>query len=241
MKYLPVNLDVKGRRVLVIGGGSVACRKVKSLRECGAEITVVSPAFCSALARMKGITRIRRGYRKTDTRGMWLVISAAGPQEVNRRACRHAREAGIPINVVDQPELCSFIVPAVLRRGSVLVTVSTGGGCPALAGRIRDLLAAVVGPEFGLHAALLRRMRTRVKASGLSLEGRSRLLKAMAADAVREMIRTQGAAAARAHLLRLLAEAEAEHAKPEAPEGRGPPGEGVGRTGETAGARRPRR
>ena len=103
MRYLPVNLDVAGRKVLVVGGGRVAARKVRSLRECGAEVTVVSPAFCSGLARMKGIRRIRRGYRKSDLRSMWLVVSAAGPQAVNRRVWVQATAAGVPVNVVDQP------------------------------------------------------------------------------------------------------------------------------------------
>ena len=147
MRYLPVNLDIAGRRVLVVGGGQVATRKVKTLRACGALVTVVSPAFAPGLTRMKGITRIKRGYRKTDLRGVTLVVSAAGPQDVNRRAWEHACAAGIPINVVDQPDLCTFTVPAVLTRGDLVITISTGGGSPALSGRIREILTATIGPE----------------------------------------------------------------------------------------------
>lgn len=212
MRYLPVNLDVAGRRVLVVGGGRVASRKVKSLRECGAEVTVVSPAFCSGLARMRGIHRVRRGYRRSDLRGMWLVVSAAGPQAVNQRVWEHAREAGIPVNVVDQPVLCTFTVPAVLRRGELVITVSTGGGSPSLSGRIREILGAAIGPEFGQHLALLREMRTAVKASGLPLEARGELLKAMSADGVRERLRESGLAAARRHLKGMLAAALATRA-----------------------------
>jgi precorrin-2 dehydrogenase/sirohydrochlorin ferrochelatase len=204
---------VAGQNVLVIGGGRVASRKVRSLRECGARVTVVSPAFCSGLARMKDIRRIRRGYRKTDLRGIRLVISAAGPPAVNRRAYEHAAAAGIPINVVDQPDLCTFTVPAVLNRGSLVITISTGGGSPALSGRIREILAAAIGPEFGQHVALLREMRTRVKASGLPLEQRSPLLKEMAGDAIRDLLCRAGVAAARKHLRSLLD----ERVKPGAP------------------------
>jgi precorrin-2 dehydrogenase/sirohydrochlorin ferrochelatase len=212
VRYLPINLDIAGRRVLVVGGGRVATRKVKSLRECGAEVTVVSPAFCSGLARMGGIRRLRRGYRKADLRGMWLVVSAAGPQAVNRRVWEHARQAGIPVNVVDQPDLCTFTVPAVLTRGELVLTVSTGGGSPALSGRIREILAAAIGPEFGKHLALLREMRAAAKASALPLEARSSLLKAMSGDAVRERLRRDGVAATRRHLRSLLEAACGRHA-----------------------------
>jgi len=207
VKYFPINLDVAGRRVLVIGGGKVACRKVKKLRACGAEVTVVSPSFCSGLARLKGIQRIHRGYRKSDLRDVWLVVSAAGPQEVNRRVWKHASEANIPINVVDQPELCTFTVPAILSWGELLITISTGGGSPALSAEIRRSLTELIGPEFGEHLALLTEMRALVKSSGLSLEARGRLLKAMAADKVRTVITRDGVAAAREHFLAMHAEA----------------------------------
>jgi len=207
VKYFPINFDVSGRGVLVIGGGQVALRKVKSLRACGAAVTVVSPAFCSGLSRMKGIRRIRRGYRKSDLRGACLVISAAGPQAVNRLAWEHASEAGIPINVVDQPELCTFTLPAVLNWGELMITVSTGGGSPALSAHIRRKLEETIGPEFGRHLALLAEMRTRVKASVLPMEARGNLLRKMAGDEVREIIRRDGVAAARTHLLAMFDEA----------------------------------
>lgn len=212
MRYFPINVDVAGRKVLVIGGGRVASRKVATLRACGADVTVVSPAFCTGLARMKGIRRIRRGYRKTDMRGAWLVVSAAGPKAVNRRAWEHATEAGTAINVVDQPELCTFTVPAVVQRQELLITISTGGGSPALAGRIRRLLSEAIGPEFGRHLTLLGQMREIVKSSGLPLDDRGRLLKAMAADDVREIIDSDGVGAARRHCLAMKNEALRRHA-----------------------------
>lgn len=205
---MPANLDIAGRRVLVIGGGRVASRKIKTLRDCGALVTVVSPAFCSGVARMKGITRVRRGYRKSDLRGAVLVVSAAGPPAVNRRASRQAAAVGVLINVVDQPELCTFTLPAVLSRGDLVITISTGGGSPALAKRIRDILADVIGPEFGAHVALLRQMRAHVKRTSLNLEQRGELLKAMAEDSVREQIWRDGVKAVRARLLRLCAAAQ---------------------------------
>ena len=209
MKYYPVNLDLAGRKVLVIGAGTVAHRKAQSLVECGAQVTVVSPKFCAALARMKGIRRVQRGYRKTDLRGACLVISATDSQAVNRRAWEHGRAAGIPVNVVDQPELCTFTVPAVCRRGDIVIAISTGGGSPALSGRIRERIEETITPAFARHLDLLRELRIEVRASPLNLEQRGVLLRSMTTDAVREIIERQGVAAARRHLRRMLADAVA--------------------------------
>jgi precorrin-2 dehydrogenase/sirohydrochlorin ferrochelatase len=207
VKYYPINLDLAGRKVLVIGAGAVAHRKVQTLVECGAQVTVVSPVFCAALARMKGICRVQRGYRKTDLLGACLVICATDSPAVNRRAWEHSRDAGIPVNVVDQPELCTFTVPAVCRRGDIVIAVSTGGGSPALSSRIRERIEETITPAFGRHLDLLRDLRAEVRASALDAEQRGALLRRMAADEVREIIERQGLAAARRHLRRMLAEA----------------------------------
>ena len=210
MKYFPINLAVAGRDVLVIGGGRVACRKVESLRDCGALVTVVSPAFCSGIAEMEGIDRVQREFRETDLEGVCLVVSATDSSQVNRRAWERAQQMGIPVNVVDQPDLCTFTVPAVLRRGDLLVAVSTGGGSPALAGRIRDLIAGEIGPSFGRHVALLREMRPLVTSSSLTPAERHRLLKEMADDQIREIVERDGVTAARRRLREMLSEALAQ-------------------------------
>jgi precorrin-2 dehydrogenase / sirohydrochlorin ferrochelatase len=207
VKYYPINLDVAGRKVLVIGAGPVAYRKVKSLLECGARVTVVSPEFCPALARLAGIRRLCRAYRKTDLRGACLVVSATDSATVNRRAWEQARAAGIPINVVDQPELCTFTVPAVCRRGDILIAISTGGGSPALSGRIRERIEQTIGPAFGRHLDLLRELRPAVRASALDVERRGALLRELAGDGIRDLIEHQGVAAARRRLRQRLAEA----------------------------------
>lgn len=220
MNYYPINLDLSGRKVLVVGAGSVAQRKAKSLVECGARVTVVSPEFCPALARMSGIRRVRRGYRKTDLRGACLVISATDSEAVNRRVWEHGRAAGIPVNVVDQPELCTFTVPAVCRRGAIVIAISTGGGSPALSGRIRERIEDAIGPSFGRHLELLRLLRAEVRASALDLDQRGVLLRKMAGDDVREIIERQGVATARRRLRRMLADALAARgpgAQPAAP------------------------
>ena len=192
MRYFPLNLDIAGKKALVVGGGQVALRKVERLLECCAVVTVVSPEFCRGLTRMRGIKRIRRRYRKTDIRGAALVISATDSMGANRRVYEHATEAGIPVNVVDQPELCSFTVPAVVSRGELLVTISTGGGSPALSARIRRHIEEHLDASFADHLELLERMRPVVRSSGLPEEARGVLLKGMAGEDVSRALKQGG-------------------------------------------------
>lgn len=192
MKYFPVNLNIGGRKVLVVGGGEVALRKVRALTACGARVTVISPSLCGGLVRVKGIKRIRRPYRKADLKGMCLVVSATDSKMTNQRVWEHASSKGIPVNVVDQPDLCTFTVPAVVRRGDLLIAVSTGGGSPALAGRIRKHIEKNIDPVFAQHLKLLKEMRPKVLASALAPEKRARLLKRMAGDEVQRVIKKKG-------------------------------------------------
>lgn len=192
MKYFPVNLNISGRKVLVVGGGEVAFRKVMGLAACGACVTVISPSFCGGLVRVKGIKRIRRPYRNADLKGMCLVVSATDSKTTNQRVWEHASSNGIPVNVVDQPDLCTFTVPAVVRKGDLLIAVSTGGGSPALAGRIRKHIEKNIDPVFAQHLKLLKEMRPKVLASALTPEKRARLLKRMAGDEVQRVIKKKG-------------------------------------------------
>lgn len=205
MRYFPINLDVRGRKALVVGGGRIALRKVKSLLMCRAEVTVVSPDVCPGLAELDTIVKLERGYRSGDVEGACLVISATDDQEVNRQVWVDASAAGIPCNVVDQPELCSFTLPAVLSQGDLLIAISTGGVSPALAGRLRRKLEGELKPVFSTHLKLLAEIRPRVKASALTPRRRSELLKAMAGEAVGQVIEELGEAVAREHLAEMLA------------------------------------
>lgn len=207
MTYLPIQLDVRGRRTVVIGGGEVARRKVEALLECGACVTVISPRFCPALAQVAGIERVERPYRTGDLAGACLVIGATDAAQVNRAVAEEAGRAGIPCNIVDQPELCSFIAPAVLRRGALTVTVSTDGVSPSLAKRLRRQLADTLSPALDVHLRLLAEMRPLVKRSGVTPAARSRLLQAMADEAIDRLIEADGEAAARRRLHEMLAAA----------------------------------
>jgi siroheme synthase-like protein len=153
--YYMTCLDLEGRACLVVGGGAVALEKVRGLLDCDARVTVVAPRVEPELLDLP--IRLARGrYRTEDLEGHFLVVAATDDTELNRRVFADAEARGMLCNVVDVPELCSFILPAVHRQGPLAVAVSTGGASPALAKRLRDDIARVVGPE---HAALAHKLR----------------------------------------------------------------------------------
>ena len=154
-RYYMACLDLEGREVLVVGGGPVALEKVEGLLACGARVTVVAPEIAPELQE-HGVAVRRRRYRADDLDGHFLVVAATSTTSVNRRVFADAEARGMLCNVVDVPELCSFILPAVHRVDPIAVAISTGGASPALAQRLRDDIAAVVGLE---HAVLARRLR----------------------------------------------------------------------------------
>lgn len=207
MRYFPINLDVQGRKVLVVGGGKIALRKVRSLLAAGATVTVVSPEICRELMDLKAVVKLGRAYRAGDIDGACLVIGATDNADVNREVWKHASAASIPCNVVDQPDLCSFTIPAVLTRGDLTITISTGGVSPALSGRLRRQLQQELSPVYARHLALLSEMRDKVKNSRLQPAERSRLLKTMAGDDVSRLIENDGEDAARHHLATMFAKA----------------------------------
>ncbi len=154
-RYYMACLDLTGRSVLVVGGGSVALEKIEGLLAVGAVVTVVAPQIVPELAELD-LTLIRRGYRSDDLEGAFLVVAATSTTSVNRRVFRDAETRSLLCNVVDVPELCSFILPAVHRHEPIAIAVSTGGASPALAQHLRDQIATVVRPE---HAELAQRLR----------------------------------------------------------------------------------
>jgi len=204
MKYYPISMNLNGRPVLVVGAGKVAWRKVQSLRKAGAVITVVSPKFCRELQRMKGITRIKRCYRKADLARMCLVICATDSSSANRRVYDQAVEKSLPINVVDQPALCTFTVPAVLSQGELMIAISTGGASPAFSGRLRRELARLLDPALAQQVSMLRRIRKDVLASGLTEVKRSRVLKRLASAEFTGIIKKRGLSEALSAARRLV-------------------------------------
>ncbi len=136
MTYYPVFLDLRGKRVLVVGAGPVALRKTRGLIEAGAEVTVVAPEALAEFSALP-VRMLRRPFRASDVRGAALVFAATNSRQVNRRVGQAAGRLGIPANVADAPGECAFLVPARIRRGAVQIAVSTGGRSPRLAAALR--------------------------------------------------------------------------------------------------------
>ena len=153
--YYMACIDLTGRAVLVVGAGRVALEKIEGLLSAGAEITVVAPQILPEVEELP-VTFVRRGYRSADLDGKFLVVAATATTSVNRRVFRDAESRALLCNVVDVPELCSFILPAVHRHEPIAVAVSTGGASPALAKRLRDELGARIEER---HVTLAHRLR----------------------------------------------------------------------------------
>jgi len=165
----PVVLDLGGRPVLVVGGGAVAERKVEGLRAACASITVVSPRVSARLAKMAddGDIRVRRrAYRRSDLRGVAIVFAATDDRNVNAAVAADSRRRRIWVNAADDPDHCDFILPSVLRRGSLLVSVTTGGRSPALARIVREELERLLGSDYALLTDLAGDVRRELRTRG---------------------------------------------------------------------------
>ncbi len=193
MGYIPIFMQVAGGvRCLVVGGGAIAERKTGSLLEGGADVTVVSPTLTRFLNRQAASGRIRhisRAYEAGDLRGYALVFAASDDAALHRALFEEARALGIPINVADEPEMCSFIMPAVVRRGALTIAVSTTGSSPAMAKRIADRIGRIFGPEYALALEILRAARMRLKQRETSAVKRSRALSGLAASRLPALLR----------------------------------------------------
>ena len=166
MDYLPIFLKVEDRPCLVVGGGKVAARKVALLHRAGATITTVSPVLCNELRTLlvQGvITHMARDFQDEDLDDAVLVIAATDDEAVNRRISELAKSQRIPVNVVDSPDLCSFIMPSIIDRSPVQIAVSTGGASPVLARLLRSRLESFIPAAYGRLAKLVDEYRQRVK------------------------------------------------------------------------------
>lgn len=173
MEYLPVFLDLKSRPCLVVGGGEVAARKLDLLRSAGAHVSVVAPELCERLrseAAAGRFTHQPRKFAEYDLAGKTLVVAATDDRAVNLEVSRLAQARGLPVNVVDQPELCSFIMPSIVDRSPVLVAVSTSGASPVLARMLRARLESLIPAAYGRLAELVERHRKTLRQRFASIE-----------------------------------------------------------------------
>jgi precorrin-2 dehydrogenase/sirohydrochlorin ferrochelatase len=161
-RYYMTCLDLEGRGCLVVGGGQVGLEKAKGLLDCGATVTVVAPQIEPDLQVLPVRWR-RKRYQEADLDGQFLVVAATSNSSLNRRIFLDAEQRSLLCNVVDTPEVCSFILPAVYRRDPIALAVSTGGASPALAKRLRDELGAQIGEQHVTLAHRLRELRPWVR------------------------------------------------------------------------------
>ena len=166
MDYLPIYMNLKQMSCLVVGGGGIAARKVSLLLKAEADVTVVSPELCDELARWvkEGkVTHEAREFQDTDVANRKVIITATDVSDVNVRVSELAHELNVPVNVVDHPELCSFIMPSIIDRSPVQIAISTGGTSPVLARLIRTELEGRIPAEYGQLGSLVENYRSEVK------------------------------------------------------------------------------
>jgi precorrin-2 dehydrogenase/sirohydrochlorin ferrochelatase len=190
--YYPVNLDVSGRRCVVVGGGQVAERKVERLLECGARVAVLSRKLTDRLTALAGdgaVEHIEADYDPARVGEALLVIGATDREDVNEAVFRDCRSRGVLVNIVDDPARCDFILPSILQRGDLMVAVSTGGRSPALAKRIREELEERFGPEYAVLLEILAEIRRKVTARGRPSGENREIFEAVVRSPVLERIR----------------------------------------------------
>lgn len=192
MKYYPVNLNIHGRHCLVVGGGGVASRKVKSLLDCGATVTVVSPVFTDELdnlAEHPNVFLLKRPYQSMDLKGKFLVIGATDDMALNRRISTDAESRQMLCNIADVPEACNFILPSVIRQGDFVLTISTSGKSPAFAKYLRQQLENTYGVEYARFLQLMGAIRKRLLAEAHAPEAHKQLFQRLIENNLVELIR----------------------------------------------------
>ena len=168
MKYYPLFLDILGKKCVVIGGGEVAARKVNRLLNCAAKVFVVSPKLTPELITLKAqgaIEHIAADYNVQYIKGASLIIGATDDEKTNALISSDSRSLGIPVNIVDDPQKCDFILPSVVDRGDLTIAIGTGGKSPALARQVRKELEAKYGEEYEILLKILGGLRRQMKNS----------------------------------------------------------------------------
>lgn len=209
MRYYPLFVNLQGKRCLVVGAGQVGRRKIAGLAEHGAaDVLVVDPGLppelAEALSRLPAVTLAARPFAAADLDGRFLVIAATDDEAQNWTISRECAARGILCNIVDQPEKCSFIVPAVHTQGELTVAISTGGGSPALARKIRQGLGAFLGGEYGTLLMLMSRLRPLVLELGLGSPANAAIFRRLVDSTLMEALGRGDTAGAEAILRDIL-------------------------------------
>jgi precorrin-2 dehydrogenase/sirohydrochlorin ferrochelatase len=194
MSFYPICLDLAGRLCVVVGGGRVAERKVSGLLTCGAQVSVISPELTDELLRRHkdGIIKwIQREYRPGDLEQAFLVIAATDDEETQEQVFEEAAAHNLLLNVADVPQRCNFILPATVRQGDLIISISTAGKSPALARKLRIELEKRFGVEYRVLVDILGAIRPIILASGLEQSDNEQLFKQLLHDDMAGWIRTR--------------------------------------------------
>jgi precorrin-2 dehydrogenase / sirohydrochlorin ferrochelatase len=192
MPYYPVFLDIKDRKIIIVGGGLVAERKVKNLRTYGCLIYICANTltpYLHDLVTENTIKRVEYHEIPEHMKGAFMAIAATDDPTINREVSLMAKERQVLINAVDQPDDCTFIVPSVVRRGELHIAISTGGKSPALAKRIRRSLESVYGDEYGIVVDIMGILRKKILASDRTQAQKKQVFEKLAGAGLPEMIR----------------------------------------------------
>ncbi|MEA3437510.1 MAG: bifunctional precorrin-2 dehydrogenase/sirohydrochlorin ferrochelatase [Thermodesulfobacteriota bacterium] len=192
MRYYPVSLDIKNRNCLVVGGGGVGTRKVMTLLDCGAKVTVVSPDVRENLLELSDsglIVLEKKPYRETDLAGMFLVIGTTDDEELNRQISIDAEKLNVLCNIADRPKVCNFILPSIVNRGDLTISISTSGKSPALAKRLRIELEEQFGNEYAELLRLMGAIRKKILSQKHEPEAHKYLFEQLISRSLLDMIR----------------------------------------------------
>ncbi|KQC05951.1 MAG: hypothetical protein APR62_08865 [Smithella sp. SDB] len=201
MKYYPIFLNIRDKKCVIVGGGEVAARKAERLIDCGADVFVISPRLSPELAELDKkdmICHIAAEYTDYFINGAALVIGATDDEKINARVADDARTKGIPVNIVDDPKRCDFILPALVKRGDLAIAIGTGGKSPALARHLRQEMENKYGKEYEILLNILGNLRAKMEKnagvgkdwfSSLMAEGILESIKAMDFKKVKEIVK----------------------------------------------------
>lgn len=191
MPYYPVFVELEGKKIVVIGGGNVAQRKISTFLEYGAKVSIVAQEVTPRLRRYideGSIEFLGNRFSREKLEGALLVIAATDDPEVNREVSIASREMGILVNAVDQPSDCSFIVPSIVRRGDLVLAISTSGKSPAFAKKLRKEIEKSFGSHYESYLNLMGRLRAEILEKGLDNDKRKRIFDRLVESSIMEAV-----------------------------------------------------
>jgi precorrin-2 dehydrogenase/sirohydrochlorin ferrochelatase len=215
MRYYPIFLDINRRHCLVVGGGSVGTRKVETLLQCGARVTVVGIEITETLKQLSQKKRIAlkiRAYRPSDLNNMFLVIGATNNEELNRQLSKDAEKRNLLCNIADRPAACNFILPSIVQQGDLVIAISTSGKSPALAKKMRKDLEKKIDAAHAVLLELMGAIRDRLLQEAHAPEQHKPIFNQIIHSNILDMIKAQNVEAIDSTLFKILGPGYSFHA-----------------------------